>query len=331
MDPRRNPHLARMSPHFAYVEANVRDRNPNSARTGQSAGASMLFEIPRATAALLSDPRQGGKTVYLSAFKCANDEPALARLLDHLAGAMNRSGSKRLVGPIGLSAHVNSGVLTDHWDQWPPWHTVYNPPYLPEIMDNAMRPLAQKRLYNLNVPEEPISSAATKATLQPLTVEQLAGPLLALFNEATTYSSVFPPLDSVEARFLLRWLGLETLFGWKAEVNDVPAGFILLQPDLGPLMRLASGGRYPWWRLWLQVKMRRPVRQGRLLFGAVDPVWQRQGIGRQLLLHALNKSRYLGWQSISAGPVPEGSQAAKLFAGLGGRARQSYQLYELVL
>jgi GNAT superfamily N-acetyltransferase len=105
-------------------------------------------------------------------------------------------------------------------------------------------------------------------------------------------------------------------------------GFVLLQPDLSRSLRRARGGRSLLWRFGLAWLNRRPARQGRLLYGAVLPLWQGQGIGRQLLLQALVTARQRGWQSLSIGPLPAAAPACAWLESQGARPRQTYLLYQ---
>lgn len=105
----------------------------------------------------LCDPRRREGTAYLALLHCVNDPESLDRLLGRLAEALSARGCRRVIGPIGLSPHLGSGLLQDCWGQLPPLHTPYNPPYVPEVVGSAMRPLDRARLYHLEVPTEPLS------------------------------------------------------------------------------------------------------------------------------------------------------------------------------
>jgi GNAT superfamily N-acetyltransferase len=138
----------------------------------------------------------------------------------------------------------------------------------------------------------------------------------------------FPPPDTGEASFLLRWLGHWPLYAWLAQVDGQPVGFVLLGPDVSSLLRKAKGGRHLPWRLWLTWRRRRPLRQGRIFYGAVLSQWQGQGIGHQLLHQALSAGHHLGWQRLSIGPVSDQAPACTFLERQGARPRQTYRLYQ---
>ncbi len=233
-----------------------------------------------------------------------------------------------MVGPMGLSPYLEPGALEDHWNQLPPLHTAYNPPYLPEILHSLMEPLVSSRLYHWEIPEPLPSSPPGPAELSPLEPSRLTTDLLPLLAAACSPWADFPPPDAEEAAFLLRWLGRWPLYGWLAQVGGEPAGFVLLGPDVAPLLRRANGGRFPPWRLWLAWQSRRRLRGGRLFYGAVSPEWQGQGIGGQLLHQALVTGHDLGWRTLSIDPVPDNAPARAFLERLDAHPRQTYRIYQ---
>ena len=123
----------------------------------------------------------------------------------------------------------------------------------------VLSPLARSRLYRLEVPDELPPAPSSRANLVPLEPDRLAADLLPLLIAACPAWAGFVPPDAEEAGFLLNWLGQWPLFGWLAEVDLEPVGFVLLQPELAPRLRRGGGGRNPLWRLWLTWAGRRPV------------------------------------------------------------------------
>ena len=322
LEPAKNSHLARMRPVFAFSEALPR----RTSRKGRSlAGAH--FDQPVASAVALCDPRRRDGTAYLALFRCANDRGSLRHLAERLAEELWASGCRRVIGPTGFSPHVGTGLLQDYWNEIPPLYTPYNPPYLPEVASDALRPLGRSQLYRLEVPPEPPIASRGPAKLTPVEPARLATDLLPLLEAACPSWADFPPPDVEEGAFLLRWVGHWPLQGWLALVDDTPVGFVLIQPDLASRLRRANGGRNPLWRLWLAWASRRPAQTGRVLFGAVLPEWRDRGIGRQLLHQALSAGHSRGWTSLSIGPVPSTAPAGGFLEHHGAQPRQTYLLY----
>ncbi len=328
LTPAKNSHLARMQPILTYIEA-VPRRQPSNAFGPPLATLPLLGRSVVATV-LLPDPRRQDGTAYLGLLHCVNDTGTLKVLLDSLGELLRAQGCRRVIGPTGLSPHLGSGLLQDYWSDVPPLHTPYNPPYMPEVVGHVLRPLARSQLYHLDVPPESPPTAATPAKLTPLDPSRLSSDLLPLFVTACPAwpRADFPPPDEAEAEFLLRQLGPWPLWGWLAELDDKPVGFVLLQPDLAPHLKQAGGGRRWWWRLWLAWAARRRTRQGRLLFMAVSPEQRRQGVGSQLLRQALALAREQGWQRLTSGPIPSVGPANKFLQHHGATPRQTYLLYQ---
>lgn len=325
LEPAYNSHLARLTPLPVHTAALFGRQRSSEFNPGL---APPMFETPVAATVVLCDPRRRDGTAYLAWLHCVNDADSLERLLEYLAGFLPAKGYRKVIGPTGLSPHLGSGLLQDYWDRLPPLHTPYNPPYLPEVAHSVLHPLGHSRLYYLEIPPELPAPPPAPAELLPLDPARLATELRPLLVEACLSWVDFAPPDAKEAAFLLSWLGHWPLHGWLAQRNEQPVGFILLQPDLVSRLRRGRGGRNPLWRLWLAWASRQPVRQGRVLFAAVLPPWQGQGIGRQLLYQAIYTAHQHGWRSLSIGPLPGTAPAGKFLEHHGGQPRQTYLLYQ---
>ena len=318
------PHVTRLSPHWLYLEALPRPRGNLAAGSG-SFPAAGGWTRPVAAAALLHDPRERGGIWTLGLLRCANDEETLNQLLE---AAATESKAQTFSGPSHLSPYLGTGALASHWHLLPPLHTPYNPPYLPALLGSVMEQAGTATLYQMEIPADTdLQATAGPALLQPLDPTRLASELLPLLIAACSPWRSFPPPDSMEATFLLRWLEQWPLNGLVALVDEEPVGFVLLQPDLAPCLQRAGGGRNLLWRLWLQRAARSPAKRGRLLFGAVLPQWRKQGIGRQLLHATLIHARKQGWETITAGPLPATAPAVYSLTSWKATPRQTYHHY----
>jgi GNAT superfamily N-acetyltransferase len=332
LEPEHNPHLARMNPVFIHNQALPKRRSSTRRDAEWTASTGNPFsERTVAATVALCDPRQGNRTVYLGLLRCVNHAESLEHLLDGLSEHLWANGCRRVVGPTGLSPHLETGLLEDHWNQTPPLHTAYNPPYMPEVVSSLFEPVSIGRLYHMPVSLHIPAAYSTQAQILPFGLARLATDLLPLLQVACSPWTDFAAPDADEASFLLRWLGRWPLFAWLAEVDDKPAGFVLLQPDVSPLLRRSNGGRHPLWRLWLAWRVQRPVRQGRVVFGGVLPQYQGQGVGRELWHQVLVTAHLQGWKTLSIGPLPDTSPACAFLEGQGALPRQTYRLYQRTL
>lgn len=337
LDPRRNDHLARLDAKLIHIDALHRTGVQRSRTDQQEIPLTSVLERPLAAAVAVIDSRRKGQTAHLALAHFGNDKEAFDNLYYHLVESFSEAGYHRLVGPVGLSPHLGSGLQVDGWSEWPPPHTSNNPPYAPELMESRLNPLQDGRLYRAAVPPRLVDDRTGPAQVVPLDLSRLAGDLLPLLAAAVENPMAgFPPPDAAEATFLLRWLETKELSGLLAEMDGQPAGFALVGPDEGGRLRATHGGR-SWWRRVRYgaesrlLANRRPV-SGQIFFGAVRPEWRRQGIGAQLWRRVMVLAGERGWESVAVGPVwlPKTgvSPAAAFLESQSAVARQSYRLYE---
>ena len=163
--------------------------------------------------------------------------------------------------------------------------------------------------------------------ITPLNPQRLADDLLPLFVEGVAIWPKFIPPDAIEVAFILRQLAIAPLIGHVAEVDGEAVGFVLMQPDLSPALRLAHGGRNLLWRAWLMWRLQQRCTAGRILYGTVKSEWRRRGIGRHLWEQAHVTAKQQGWVQLSVGPVPVGSAVAQMLTKWDAENRQHYTLY----
>ncbi len=335
LDPRRNEHLARLSATLIHVDALHRTGLRRSRTDQQEIPLTSIVEYPLAAAVLLIDPRREGRTAHLALSHFANDAEAFDRLHSHLTESLSNDNYRRVVGPVGLSPYLGSGLLVDGWDEPAPLLTPSNPPYTPELVERRWRPLQAGRLYRAEVPTPLPDAPPGPAHVVPFDPARLAGDLLPLLVAATDNpTAAFPPPDAAEAAFLLRLLP-DNLSGLLAEVDGEAAGFVLLGADTSPWLRATRGGRSLWRRgLWAAARRLAPagrVDSGHIFFGAVLPAWRGRGISGQLWAQGLRAAAGRGWRSVTVGPVwtpPAGMSPAVAFLAGRAAARQAYRLYE---
>ena len=328
--PKRYAYIYRASPELLSVEA-LRRSSRRMTVTNSSSGAigasGSIFETPVAAVALMADPRRADRTTYLGLFRFVNDDEVLDQLLDILTEQLWRSGCRRIVGPSGLSPRLQSGVLRDSFDRPPPLGTPYNPPYMHELLDQAMHPLYHSHLFHIGLSDGIESEGAGPAELKQSTPSRYSDELLWLFAQAFGHDDNTPQVDRAEAIFLIDWIQSWPCEFWLATIDDEAVGFLVLQPDLSSMVRRTNGGRNPLWKPLIWFQQKRPTHSGRLVHLAVDQEWRERGIGRQLWHHALNRGRQLGWQSITVGPVVDGTTAAEFLEHMGATQQQHYTTY----
>jgi GNAT superfamily N-acetyltransferase len=289
--------------------------------------AAMAFEEPVAAAVVQIDRRRDDNAAYLGLLRCVNDEETLERILAKAFEHAAEAGCSRLLGPTGVFPAWNPGVLANHFNRTPPWHTPYNPPYADDLMAALMEPWLETELYEIAVPEK-LPAAPALAAIEPLALDRLAGDLLPLLAASTGLDPYFPAWDELEARTLLQWLqATAPPQAWLAEVEGSPAGFVMVQADLAPLLRRTGGGRRWPGRGYLALRRNAGVTAGRVLLGTVAPSWRGRGVGQQLWQRALAHAQQMGWQTLTCGPLAVGSEGAAYLARQGAKAQQRYVTY----
>jgi len=263
--------------------------------------------VPVATAAVRRDAEQP-EVGYLTLLHFVNDRASLEALLGALSEALRPHGVRTLVGPTHLLPQLGGGALSSHWHLPPPADTPYGPPYAPEHLGALMSPTDALALFQVDTAQE--LQGGAKVALRGLEPPYLAGDLLPLWQTAFAAPLALPS-TAAEARSVLRWLAPRRPFGFSAtlpEAPDTPVGFVLLCPEPA-----------------------RPFRKGRdrsgRLWGGVLPGFRRRGVGRALLSVALGAARARGWDTLSVGPVAQGTAAEAFLRACGGVARQHYTLY----
>jgi GNAT superfamily N-acetyltransferase len=329
LNPECNPHLKRLSPHLVCLRGVPREARQNAVSGDllNNLGRGMALEAILACALLLYDPRRSDGCGYLALLHCQNTASALEGLLNYAAEQLFPFGARRILGPVGISPWIDSGILVNRWNQTSPAYTAYNPPFLPDQMLKVMEPGPVQKIYRL--PVTPISGTPLSKTaeLEEIDSSRLAGDLLALLAAAFQTAGDYPLPDSLEAGFLLNWIGHWPQWGWLAKINGQPAGFMLLQPDLSSLLQRTHGGRNVWQRFKLRLGLNQAMRCGRVVLAGVAPAFRRQGIASQMWRHAAQLAQRQGWECLIAGPFPEDSPAANFCTKYGGRPEQEYRLY----
>ncbi|MEZ4619485.1 MAG: hypothetical protein R2867_28820 [Caldilineaceae bacterium] len=268
-----------------------------------------LWEEPVAAALLCIDPRDQQRSGLLTLLHCANDEETVDRLRSVAQEELARQGGGRLLGPLALSPQLASGVLENYFHVVPPLHTVYNPPYLPELLSSSLTPWQSLSLFQLKLPVQPNSTSKPTVPDQHISVIPLTAPMaqaasfLPLWQIASPTGHLFPLPDPIEVAFIWDWLTVWPWAGWVAICQDQPLGFVLLQPDLAQQSRTAGGGHNPLWALWLRWRSQQPVSSGRLLYGGILPDWQGRGLEELLWQKTLRHAVEQGWSSLTIGPL----------------------------
>ncbi len=281
------------------------------------------LEVPVASAVV----RRAGDEACLTFLKVVNDAVSLERLLSTLSEELAPLGVHALLGPCEASPYLGAGALVSHWRR-PPLLTPYNPPYLPELFAAQGEREASSTLYALSA--EGDAPTRGPAALAPLEMSSLAYELLPTL-QAACEGLPLPPPDEREAHFIAALLAPYPVAGAVARLNGEAVGLALWCPDLAHALKRSNGARGVLGRLAFALLKDRPVERGRLFCLGVVPDVRGQGIGRQLLAHALARARAQGWRTLSVGPVADGTPGARWLRRRQAEAIRHYALFRFAV
>jgi GNAT superfamily N-acetyltransferase len=243
-----------------------------------------------------------------------------------------QAGCARLLLTTGPAPAFPTGVLCSHFNLPPPLHSAYNAPFLPELLEVDCEPLLPRRIWHAPVvPETVEPELPQELQVEVLDAERLAGELaplvIELWQQGAAAEAGLRPPDALEIAFLLALWRVAPLTLLLASWAGEPAGFALLQPEVGPALRRLRGGYALWARLWLARRPPHIAPSGRLLLGGVAARAAGQGIGAALWRRCQAHARSHGWRALAVGPVDEGDPLEAFLAARGGEPRQRSVLF----
>jgi GNAT superfamily N-acetyltransferase len=274
-------------------------------------------------------------------------DPAVAQALFAAAESIARPwGANRLIGPINLTTHDETGILIEGFDSPPMVQSPYNPPWYADLLEEAgYRPHRDYRSFLWTPSAEPsepvqrlVRAAATgrgipgDVRIRPLEPAQWDRELrifFDLYNDSFRDVWGFVPISWYEFRdragayrsFLIPELALV------AEVAGEPAGFSLTLPDVNTALPVANGRLWPFG--WLRVSRAiRAIDQGRFVLLGVRPGRTGRGIGALLAYQTYQTLRRLGWKKLELSLVQvTNAQVRRVIEAFACPSAKTYRLY----
>lgn len=262
------------------------------------------------------------QTGWFGAFEVYDDQEAASALLDTAAEWVRARGCDTLRGPQTFTTHEDVGILVDGFMR-PVLLMPYNYPYYQRLVEGAGLVKAMD-VYSFHLSRQGSQEHATgerlkrltqtvmkrnKITVRPVERRRLKAEFdlfKELYNAAWVANWGFVPMTPKELDALVASLGqfFNPAFAFFAEVDGVPAGFILGIPDFNQVLARARPrpGVPEVWSLlralWFW-KVRPVIEWARIPLMGVKPEFRNKGVDAVLYYHVLEALLNSGYISHS--------------------------------
>lgn len=240
------------------------------------------------------------------------DDPQVAQVLLEAAETFVRAqGCTRIRGNMNLTANQEIGILTKGEENPPFLAQIYNPEYLPKLLEGAgyqavypMKTWINDRVQDFDA--DAMLGEKQRAILQdrryefralnPRQFEQEVEHVRQVLNGSMEHNHLFVPMTEAEAQFQLGPLKLvmDPNLLQLAFFEGQPVGVTLCVPDLVPLLHKMRSRLAPWgW--WHFLTGRKQIRSASIIIILTLPAHQSRGVTRvlfHLLMKALQQGAY---------------------------------------
>ncbi|MBC8088959.1 MAG: N-acetyltransferase [Phycisphaerae bacterium] len=201
------------------------------------------------------------KVGFFGFFEAFDDQDAANALFEAAAAWLRARGLDTMRGPMSPSTNHETGLLVGGFDVPPTIMTPWNPPYVAALVENAGFAKAKDLLAyyfpgkdpNYLLPERFEQHAArarsrTNLTFRDVDLSQFSRELdicWQIYNAAWDSNWGFVPMTKKEFVHMaqeMKYL-IYPQFAFIAEVDGVPAGFMLLLPDFNEIFRKIPNGK----------------------------------------------------------------------------------------
>lgn len=279
-------------------------------------------------------------------FECADDEQAVAALLGAAQDALRAQGMGRILGPVNLTPHDETGVLVEGFESPPMVLSPYNPPYYARLLERAGL-LAYRDYHSYlatprNEPGPAVQrllraaganrGCARGVTVRPLNLRRWEAELRAvcdLYNASFADVWGFVPIGWDEFReraerfrpFVVADLVLV------AEEDGAPVGVALTLPDVNRALAPLGGRLLPFG--WLRLARAIPkIRTARFILLGVRPSHMGRGIGALLAVETLRAVQRLRVERLELSLVQAANHRVRAIIDAFGCPRlKTFRLY----
>ncbi|MEO7998782.1 MAG: N-acetyltransferase, partial [Gemmatimonadaceae bacterium] len=201
------------------------------------------------------------KVGFFGFFEAYEDQEAASALFDAASGWLRQRGLDTMRGPVNPSTNHEAGLLVNGYEHEPTIMTAWNPPYYDELCVGARLTKAKDLLAyslpmrdpNYDLPARFADHAKralsrTNLVFRDIDLGQFQRELEIcwdIYNAAWEKNWGFVPMSKEEFVYMAKEMKLLLIpqLAFIAEIDGVPAGFMLLLPDFNEIFKRIPNGK----------------------------------------------------------------------------------------
>jgi hypothetical protein len=284
---------------------------------------------------------------FFGFFEAIDDAEVATVLLRAAEDWLRARGLTTLRGPMNPSTNHDCGVLVDGFDVHPQFLTPWNPEYYDALIrDAGLAPAKDLLGYwlpygdrDFQLPPRLEALARRAAERTKLTFRDLAPSRYwseveicwEIYNSAWEQNWGFVPMSRDEFMHMAKALRplLVPQFAFLAEVDGVPAGFMLSTPDFNLVFKRIPNGRLFPFGLWKILRARSRLRTGRVMALGIKSEFRSGSVLPVFIHEAARRAIAYGSPGAEASWVLEDNQAIRQpIEAFGGRVYRRWRVYE---
>ncbi len=294
--------------------------------------------------------RYGADTGHFGALECINDPAVFSALLLHAEAWLAARRTRHISGPFNLSINQECGVLVEGFDSPPVIMMPHSPRWYNVLLEsNGYQPAKDLLAYRVNVDFEAprvmralIRKFSSQVRLRPLNHKKFYEEIEILrniFNDAWSENWGFVPFTEAEFAELGKSLRLLVPddFIQIAEVNDIPAAFMVALPNFNEVFTELNGRLFPFGWLKLIKKIRlREIHTARIPLMGVRKQFHHTPLGMALAFMVIDAPRRIGLnrgiKEVEMSWILEDNKAMRgMLDSIGSKQYKRYRIYTKTL
>jgi GNAT superfamily N-acetyltransferase len=284
---------------------------------------------------------------FFGFFESVDDDDVAKSLFDAAARWLRARGLTAMRGPMSPSTNHECGLLVDGFDEHPVFMTAWNPPYYGPLIERAgllgvkdlLGHLVDARDPHFNFPARIATHAERARTSGRVTVRSIdlkrfdraIEQCWEVYNAAWEHNWGFVPMTHEEFAHMGREMKplLVPDVAFTAEVDDKPAGFMLVLPDFNVVIKRIRNGRlFPTGLIKLLLGKRR-IHSGRVMALGVKREYRRNDVFALLVDELYRRGTKYGLTSVEASWVlADNDLMNRPMRAMGAREYRRWRIYE---